>query len=256
MEVFYEIVGPQWGHIPLLWARCNMKIAQLLPTTLIEYPGKVSALIYTAGCNFRCPFCHNSELVLPEQIKTLRLIPENDVLYFLRERQGFLDALAITGGEPTLHQDLPEFLRKVKDLGFLVKLDSNGSNPAMLETVLRRGLADYIAMDVKAPWPKYEGIIGVKMDLKKLKASIDVIKEFAPDYEFRTTVAPTLTQEDLYEIAEGVKGANHYYLQEFQTYEDKDLLDPLWNKKKGLPKADLIEVWEGIKNMFGSGGVR
>ncbi len=233
-----------------------MKIAQLLPTTLIEYPGKVSALIYTAGCNFRCPFCHNSELVLPQRIKELKLIPEDDVLQFLRERQGFLDALAITGGEPTLQKDLPEFLRKVKDLGFLVKLDSNGSNPAILENVLRQGLADYVAMDVKAPWSKYEFIIGVKFDLGRLKASVEVIKEFAPDYEFRTTVAPTLTQEDLYEVAEVVKGAKHYYLQEFQTYEDKDLIDPSWNKLKGLPKADLMEVWGEIKNMFGGGGVR
>lgn len=233
-----------------------MKIAQLLPTTLIEYPGKVSALIYTVGCNFRCPFCHNSELVLPERMKTLRLIPENDILYFLRERQGFLDALAITGGEPTLQPDLEKFLRKVKDLGFLVKLDSNGSNPTILENVLRQGLADYVAMDVKAPWPKYEFITGVKLDLKKLKASIEVIKELAPDYEFRTTVAPSLTKGDLHEIAHEVNGAKHYYLQEFQTYEDKDLIDPSWNKKKGLPKADLMEVWEGIKNMFGGGGVR
>ena len=112
-----------------------MKIAQLLPTTLIDYPGKVAALAYTAGCNFRCPFCHNSELVLPEKIQTMPLIPENDILYFLRERGNFLDALSITGGEPTLHDDLPRFIKRVKQLGLLVKLDTNGSRPEVLRAV-------------------------------------------------------------------------------------------------------------------------
>ena len=120
-----------------------MRIAHLLPTTLIDYPGKVAALIYTPSCNFRCPFCHNPELVLPERIALLNPIPEDRVLALLAERKGFLDALAITGGEPTLHHDLPRFIGEVKRLGYLVKLDTNGSHPDVLAELLERGLLDY-----------------------------------------------------------------------------------------------------------------
>jgi len=231
-----------------------MKIAQLLPVTLIEYPGKVSALIYTEGCNFRCPFCHNAELVLPGKYKSL--IPEKEVLQLLQERSGFLDALAITGGEPTLQPDLIEFLYKVKDLGLLVKLDSNGSRPEVLKLALQLKLVDYVAMDVKTTFDKYDSLIGAQCNCNDIKDSIDIIRGFAPDYEFRTTVAPTITQDDLYDVAEYIKGSKRYYLQKFITYEDKDLIDPAWNDKRGLPRKKLDEVWENVSKLFDNGGVR
>ena len=231
-----------------------MKIAQLLPVTLIEYPGKVSALIYTEGCNFRCPFCHNAELVLPCKYKSL--IPEKEVLQLLQERSGFLDALAITGGEPTLQPDLIEFLYKVKDLGLLVKLDSNGSRPEVLKLALQLKLVDYVAMDVKTTFDKYDSLIGAQCNCNDIKDSIDIIRGFAPDYEFRTTVAPTITQDDLYDVAEYIKGSKRYYLQKFITYKDKDLIDPAWNDKRGLPRKKLDEVWENVSKLFDIGGVR
>ncbi len=233
-----------------------MKIAQLLPTTLIEYPGKVAALIYTAGCNFRCPFCHNSELVLPERIKTLQLIPENDVLYFLRERQGFLDALAITGGEPTLQPDLAEFMAKVKRIGYLVKLDTNGSNPDALAHLLERNLVDYVAMDVKGPEAKYSALTGVHVDISAIKETIQLIIDRAPDYEFRTTVAPTITPSEIEETSRLITGAKRYFLQTFVVPDGKNLVNSEWNDRTALTKEELHAVWEKIKNRFPDGGVR
>ncbi len=233
-----------------------MKIAQLLPTTLIDYPNKVAALIYTSGCNFRCPFCHNSELVLPEKMETMQLIPENDVLYFLRERGNFLDALSITGGEPTLHDDLPRFIKRVKQTGLLVKLDTNGSRPEVLEELFDNHLVDYVAMDVKGPAARYSELAGVRVDLDAIRRSIELIMKNAPDYEFRTTVAPTITPEDIEDTVELVNGAKRYFLQAFVVPVGKDLVDPTWNKKTALSKTELESVWEKIKGSFPDGGVR
>ena len=233
-----------------------MKIAQLLPTTLIDYPGKVAALVYTAGCNFRCPFCHNSELVLPEKIQTMQLIPENDVLYFLRERGNFLDALSITGGEPTLHDDLPRFIKRVKQLGLLVKLDTNGSRPEVLKELFDNYLLDYVAMDVKGPANRYDDLAGVQVDLDAIRRSIKLITDCAADYELRTTVAPTITPEDIENTVKLVLGAKRYFLQAFVVPEGKNLVDPTWNGKTALSKTELEGVWERIKGNFSDGGVR
>ena len=233
-----------------------MKIAQILPTTLIDYPNRVAALIYTPLCDFRCPFCHNSELVLPEKIRKLQLIPENDILYFLREREKFLDALCITGGEPTLHDDLPRFIGRVKQLGLLVKLDTNGSRPEVLKELFDNHLLDYVAMDVKGPAKRYSGLAGVHVDLDAVRRSIKLIMDRAPDYEFRTTVAPTITVEDIEDTVELVQGAKRYFLQQFVAPTDKDLVDPAWNQKTALPKGELRAVWERIKGNFHNGGVR
>lgn len=233
-----------------------MKIAQLLPTTLIDYPNKVAALIYTSGCNFRCPFCHNSELVLPEKIRTMQLIPENDVLYFLHERGNFLDALSITGGEPTLHDDLPRFIKRVKQTGLLVKLDTNGSRPEVLVELFGSHLLDYVAMDVKGPARRYSELAGTHVDLDAIRRSIELIMKNAPDYEFRTTVAPTITPEDIEDTIELIQGAKRYFLQAFVVPQGKDLVDPTWNGKRSLSKSELEGVWEKIKECFPDGGVR
>ena len=233
-----------------------MKIAQILPTTLIDYPNRVAALIYTPLCDFRCPFCHNSELVLPEKIRKLQLIPENDILYFLREREKFLDALCITGGEPTLHDDLPRFIGRVKQLGLLVKLDTNGSRPEVLKELFDNHLLDYVAMDIKGPTNRYDELAGVHVDLDAVRRSIKLIMERAPDYEFRTTVAPTITAEDIEDTVELVQGAKRYFLQTFVVPDGKNLVDPSWNARAALSKTELEAVWERIKKNFPDGGVR
>jgi len=233
-----------------------MRIAYVLPTTLIDYPGKVAALAFTAGCNFRCPFCHNCELVLPEKIKKLKLIPENEVLYFLREREKFLDALCITGGEPTLQEDLPRFIERAKRLGLLVKLDTNGSHPEVLEELLDAHLLDYIAMDLKGPAARYDEMAGVHVDMAAITRSIRLIIDRAPDYEFRTTTAPTITAKDIKEAVSLIAGAKRYFLQQFVVPTGKDLVDPAWNQKTALPERELRALWEGIKENFTEGGVR
>jgi len=233
-----------------------MRIAYVLPTTLIDYPGKVAALAFTAGCNFRCPFCHNCELVLPEKIKKLKLIPENEVLYFLREREKFLDALCITGGEPTLQEDLPRFIERAKRLGLLVKLDTNGSHPEVLKELFDAHLLDYIAMDLKGPAARYDEMAGVHVDMAAITRSIRLIIDRAPDYEFRTTTAPTITAKDIKEAVSLIAGAKRYFLQQFVVPTGKDLVDPAWNQKTALPERELRALWEGIKENFTEGGVR
>jgi pyruvate formate lyase activating enzyme len=233
-----------------------MKIAQLLPITLIDYPDKVAALAYTAGCNFRCPFCHNSELVLPEKIRSMEPIPEDDILRFLGERGRFLDALSITGGEPTLHEDLPCFIERVKELGLLVKLDSNGSRPEVLKNLFDNHLIDYIAMDVKGPAERYSELSGAKVDMDAISQSIELIIERAPDYELRTTIAPTITAEDIEQTVNLVKGSKRYFMQAFVVPKGKDLVDPSWNEKKALSRADLNDIWKRVQGNFPYGGVR
>ncbi len=233
-----------------------MNIAQLLPTTLIEYPGKVSALIYTAGCNFRCPFCHNSELVLPARIRELPLIPEDEVIALLKDRIGFLDALSITGGEPTLQPDLAEFLARVKALGYLIKLDTNGSNPDVLARLFDMRLVDYVAMDVKGPEERYSELAGVNVNTDAIKETIRLIIDRAPDYEFRTTVAPTMSADEIEETTRLIKGAKRYFLQTFVVPEEKEIVDPSWSDLSALSREELHVVWEKIKDRFPEGGVR
>jgi len=233
-----------------------MRIAHLLPTTLIDYPGKVAALIYTPSCNFRCPFCHNPELVLPERIAALKLIGEEEVLSLLSERRGFLDALAITGGEPTLHHDLPRFIGEVKRLGYLVKLDTNGSHPDVLAGLFDAGLLDYVAMDVKAPQGRYPEFVGVPVDPAVIDRSIRLIKGRAPNYEFRTTVAPGITKDDILAIVDWIKGAKRYILQRFTVPEDKGLVDPDFTDRTALSAVELQAIWSDLSGSFQDGGVR
>ena len=198
-------------------------IGGIQKTTLLDFPEKVAAIVFTQGCNFRCGYCHNPELLsyppFEGESKFLtsgRGKSEKDFLSFLKTRIGKLDGVVITGGEPTLQSGLYDFVKEIKSLGFAVKLDTNGTNPNILERLLKDDLLDYIAMDIKAPFEKYCEITGVNIDIKKIKKSIELIINSSVDYEFRTTVLKSqLSIEDFDKIGKMMKGAKKYYLQKF-----------------------------------------
>jgi pyruvate formate lyase activating enzyme len=193
-----------------------MKIKGFIKTTFIEYPGKIASMIFLPGCNFRCSFCFNPELVLdPESIKD---VDEKEVFDFLEKQKKWIDAVVISGGEPMLHEDLPELARKIKKLGLLVRIYTNGTNPEMLKLLMKENLVDSIAMDIKAPLTEddYERVTCAKGFLKDVKESISLIMKSEVDYEFRTTVVPNIiTESDIEEIAKAIKGANLFVLQRF-----------------------------------------
>jgi pyruvate formate lyase activating enzyme len=218
--------------------------------SLIDYPGKVCAIIYTRGCNFRCPYCHNPELVWPECYG-----PEvelDSVFDFLKKRQGLLDAVTITGGEPTLHEDLQDIIREIKALDFLVKLDTNGSRPEVLKALLRKGLLDYVAMDVKAPIEKYSTVSGIKVDTASIEESIRILLCGEVDYEFRTTVDRTfLNEDDLLQIGALIQGAKKFYMQIMNPNDAKQegsskhrQIDEDWLKQIAVRLSGIVEFCE------------
>ena len=192
-----------------------MRIDGLQKMTLLDFPGKVACTVFTGGCNFRCPFCHNALLVtkLPEKPD----YTEDEILSFLEKRIGLLDGVAITGGEPLLNPDIADFIRKIRSMGYAVKLDTNGSFPERLKAIVSEGLVDYVAMDIKNRREKYAETIGLKnLDLSKIEESIEFLKSGAVDYEFRTTVVKQFhTIEDIRAASEWISGAKRYFLQNF-----------------------------------------
>jgi len=219
-----------------------MNIGGLQKFSMIDYPSKLAAIIFTLGCNFRCGYCHNPELVLPEKFNPS--LDENKILEFFKTRIGKLDAISITGGEPTLQKDLVQFMKKIKDLGFLIKLDTNGTDPKMLKKIIDNKLVDYIAMDIKAPLEKYEGVIKNKVDLENIKKSIKIIMESGLDYEFRTTIVKSqLSVSDLLAIGKLIKGANIYYLQKFVVSKAND---EAFLKEKTYSDEEFEEIKKGI----------
>ena len=219
-----------------------MKIGALDKFTLIDYPGFATAIIFTQGCNFRCPFCHNPELVLPEQFE--EPIPFEDVIKFLKKRKGLLDAVEFTGGEPTLQPDLLDKMREIKSLGYRIKLDSNGSNPEVLRKAVEQNLVDYIAMDVKGSLEKYSEIAGVPVNTEKIRESIEFIKSNAPDYEFRTTLIRGFHDEtEMERIGKLISNAKRYYIQ--NAHFDKTVKPNF--KRHPLTKETLIKFCEIVK---------
>ncbi|MDO4982536.1 MAG: anaerobic ribonucleoside-triphosphate reductase activating protein [Eubacteriales bacterium] len=194
-----------------------MFISGLQKLTLLDYPGRVACTVFTAGCNFRCPFCHNAPLVLPELLR--EDFTEDDVLAFLKKRRGILDGVAITGGEPLLHSGIDDFLKKVRELGYSIKLDTNGSFPDHLVRIVEAGLADRVAMDIKNAPALYGRTTDIEnFDISKVEASKNYLLEGHIDYEFRTTVVKGLhTEESLIGAAQWIEGAKEYYLQQFKN---------------------------------------
>lgn len=196
-----------------------MLIVGFNKTTLLDYPGRVAATIFVGGCNFRCPFCHNGGLVLDPLSQ--ESYSEKEILEFLQKRKNVLKGVCITGGEPTLHADLPEFISKVKDLGYQVKLDTNGYAPGVLKRLLDERLIDYVAMDIKNCPDKYAMTAGITFQLNRIEQSIRILMESSVPYEFRTTVVKELhTEEDMLKIADWIKGCPYYFLQQYQENEN------------------------------------
>lgn len=216
-----------------------MKLKGWVRTSLIDYPDHIATVLFTGGCNFRCPMCHNADLVArPGELPTL---PEEKMWDFLERRAGLVDGVVITGGEPTLQTDLLPFLRRVRERGLDVKLDTNGYRPDVLAALLDAGLVDYVALDVKAPPEKYPLLAGLDdLDVTRLERSIELLRDSGLAYEFRTTVVPgLLVEEDVEEIARWIAGAERYVLQQFRPL---GTLDPDLEMVHPYPSERLQEM--------------
>ena len=225
-----------------------MTIGGLQKVTLIDFPGRIAATVFLCGCNFRCPWCYTRELVLPEMVKLQPKIPEKKFFSFLKTRQGLLAGIVICGGEPTIHKDLPDFIEKIKKMGYLVKLDTNGSNPGMLKKMISDNLLDYVAMDIKVSKEKYAEAVKAKVKIEDIEKSIKLLKESNVDYEFRTTVVPTVhTKEDIVKIAKWLSPAKRYYLQNFRP---EKTIDPEFEKIKPYSDEDLLEMQKAVAPFF------
>lgn len=191
-----------------------MRIGGFQKNSMIDFPGLISSVIFTAGCNFFCPYCHNPDLVGRVKPGGGESIDEGEVFSFLKKRRGLIDGVVITGGEPTLQPDLERFMVKVKELGFSVKLDTNGTRPEKVKAFIQRGIVDYVAMDIKTSLEGYHLVAGDGFDARTVAATIAIIMEQAPDYEFRTTcVKPLVDQQKMDKIGAMIKGARRYILQ-------------------------------------------
>lgn len=206
-----------------------MRIGGLQRLTLLDFPGTVSCTIFTIGCNFKCPFCHNALLAIKEREEELLGMTEEEVFEFLEGRKGRLDGVCITGGEPLLQPDIREFIIKIRALGYKVKLDTNGSNPMVLEALIDEGLIDYVAMDIKNSIARYKETIGVAGEagdklLDNVKRSVEILKKGKIDYEFRTTVVDELHEvDDIAEVGKWLSGTPNYFIQDFN--DTGDLID-------------------------------
>jgi len=228
-----------------------MQIGGLQKLTLIDYPGKIVATVFLIGCNFRCPYCHNPELVDPKQIKNQVQIKELDFFKFLDKRINLLDGVCITGGEPTVSPDLPRFIKKIKKRGFLVKLDTNGSNPKMLKFLIKNNLIDFIAMDVKTSISKYNKV-KAKNKIPQIKESINIIKNSNKDYEFRITVVPRIVdKKDIKEIGKWLEGAKKFVIQQFRPVSSTEgsikSLDPSFENIKPYSLQTLQKMVKILK---------
>ncbi|MCL2669717.1 MAG: anaerobic ribonucleoside-triphosphate reductase activating protein [Syntrophaceae bacterium] len=222
-----------------------MKIGGLQRFSLIDYPGRICATVFTQGCNFRCPYCHNSELVDPDRYSPL--FPEAEVMDFLAQRRGKLEAVTVTGGEPTLQEGLPDFLARVKDLGYLTKVDTNGSQPEIIAQLTAAGLVDYWAMDLKGPLSRYRQLVAVPVALERIGASIDLLLKRQADYEFRTTVAASqLSPGDLVATAAQIPGARLYVLQPFIPSKT---LDPAFLSEPPCSSAALRALEPALEGL-------
>ncbi|MCK5472086.1 anaerobic ribonucleoside-triphosphate reductase activating protein [Candidatus Gracilibacteria bacterium] len=234
-----------------------MQIAAIQKLTLLDFPGKTACTVFTPGCNFRCGYCHNPELVLPEKIAAAKkdLIPESAFFNFLAKRKGLLDGVCVTGGEPTLQKGLLIFLKKIRRRGFLVKLDTNGSHPEILEKLLHARLLDFVALDVKASPENYEKLTRLKGAAGEIKISKNLIQQSGVPYEFRTTLVHEIhDKKEFGKILEFVRGAEKFFLQNFESKHG--CLDPKFEKFHGFTKKELAKMCDEAKKFVRECGVR
>lgn len=219
-----------------------MNIAGVQKVTLLDYPGKVACEIFTQGCNFECPFCQNSSLI---PITNTGEFSEEEIFEYLNLRKNILDGVVITGGEPTVQKDLKSFIKKIKDLGLLVKLDTNGGNPKVLQELIDEDLVDYVAMDIKNIFNKYNITSGKKINLDNIKKSIEILKASKIDYEFRTTIIKEMhSLDDIISICKLVGNAK-YYLQNFEDSEN--VID---HSLHGFSREELLFIDKYLKDLF------
>lgn len=225
-----------------------MNIAGVQKVTLLDYPGKVACEIFTQGCNFECPFCQNSGLI---PITNTGEFSEEEIFEYLNLRKNILDGVVITGGEPTVQKDLKGFIKKIKDLGLLVKLDTNGGNPKVLQELIDEDLVDYVAMDIKNVFNKYNITAGKKINLDNIKKSIEILKASKIDYEFRTTIIKEMhSLDDIISICKLVGNAK-YYLQNFEDSEN--VID---HSLHGFSREELLFIDKYLKDLFPSVEIR
>ena len=217
-----------------------MKISGFDKLTLLNYPDKVACTIFTSGCNLRCPFCHNSGLVTNNYSE----ISFDSIYEYLKKRIGILDGVCITGGEPLIHADIKDYIKKIKDLGYLVKIDTNGSNPKLLKELIDLKLVDYIAMDIKNIYSKYDITSGVKVNIDNIKKSISIIENSGIDYEFRTTIVKEFhSTQDIKEILSYISSNSNYYIQNFKNSND------VFNRNlSSFSEKELVEMKNKINN--------
>ena len=217
-----------------------MKISGFDKLTLLNYPDKVACTIFTSGCNLRCPFCHNSGLVT----NNYNEISFDSIYEYLKKRIGILDGVCITGGEPLIHADIKDYIKKIMDLGYLVKIDTNGSNPKLLKELIDLKLVDYIAMDIKNIYSKYDITSGVKVNIDNIKKSISIIENSGIDYEFRTTIVKEFhSTQDIKEILSYISSNSNYYIQNFKNSND------VFNRNlSSFSEKELVEMKNKINN--------
>ena len=226
-----------------------MKIAGFQKLTLLDYPSKVACIIFTQGCNYKCPYCQNSGLIEHENEE---LINEEEIFAYLNKRKGVIDGIVISGGEPTIQKDLKTFMKRVKDMGLLIKLDTNGSNPNLVEEVINEGLVDYIAMDIKNVLELYKDVTDVKPNIVNLKRSIELIKNSPIEHEFRTTIIKNIHDIDkILKICSYVDTNQKMFLQNFEQSENvKD------KKLESFNKDELIDIQKKVRERFPNVKVR
>lgn len=230
-----------------------MRIAGLVKSSLIDYPAMIAAVVFTPGCNLRCSYCHNPELLDADSAASGRT--QEEILAWLETRRGLLDAVVVSGGEPTLQPGLAEFMAKTRALGYLVKLDTNGTQPEVLASLIGNGVLDYVAMDVKAPAEKYDAICGVRVDPDSLEASTHLLLSGRVDYEFRTTVVPQLTRSDVIAIGRRIKGARMYALQQCRLPVAPHR-DMRFGKSSAHSSAWVLEIVDALKSLVRNCGTR
>lgn len=227
--------------------RYRFPIKGFIETSFIDWPGNLASVLFTGGCNFRCPFCHNSDLVLNHA--RMPSIPKRHVIATLRRFGKWVNRVVVTGGEPTLQPGLPGFLENLKESGFLIKLDTNGSNPELLKDLARRGLVDYVAMDVKGPLVRYDRWCGVKVDVEKIEESIKFLLECPVEYEFRMTLVPFLHREqDAYDVAEEIKPARRLVIQ---TFIPRNTLNPAFGEVKPFTPDKMTAIRATVRYIMG-----